>query len=230
MPCRLIDPESSNTITSPSTAGEICLRGPTITRGYFRNETANASLFTPDGFLMTGDIGFCTSAPTGNRIDLSREANDVASVSNVSIPGGKDNEGLWYIIDRRREMIKVRGFQVAPAEIEAVLLQHPEVLDAAVIGIPGNDEVGELVRAYVVTKREEFKGIGNNTIVTEEELKHWIQDRLARFKWLTAGVRFVDSIPKTASGKILKKELREWAKREGRKMGVENGERKMSVL
>jgi acyl-coenzyme A synthetase/AMP-(fatty) acid ligase len=104
----------------------------------------------------------------------------------------------------------VRGFQVAPPEIESVLLSHPLIVDAAVIGIrttTGGD--GELPRAYVVKRGvEESKALG------EKEVKEWCAERLARYKELTGGVRFVEAIPKNASGKILKRQLREEAEKE----------------
>lgn len=101
--------------------GELCVRGPTVTPGYFNNQEANATSFDSDGWFKTGDIGYCDEATH-----------------------------KWYIVDRRKELIKVRGFQVAPAELEAVLLLHPHIIDAAVIGIsfPASDD--EFPRAYVV--------------------------------------------------------------------------------
>jgi 4-coumarate--CoA ligase len=103
-------------------------------------------------------------------------------------------------------LIKVRGFQVAPAELEGVLLDHPELIDAAVIGVQQSKEESELPRAYVVRKP------GSN--VTEQNVRKFSSERLARYKNLDGGVRFVDVIPKNASGKILKNQLRELAKRE----------------
>ena len=115
--------------------------------------------------------------------------------------------GKWYIVDRKKELIKVRGFQIAPPELEAVLLAHRDVVDVAVIGLkppPGKD--AELVRAYVVRR----DGAG----IDEEGMKGLVRGKLARYKWLTGGVKFVDEIPKSASGKILKRDLREEAERE----------------
>lgn len=108
-------------------------------------------------------------------------------------------------------MIKVRGFQVAPPELEAVLLGHPSIVDCAVIGLkaPPNSDA-ELPRAYIV-RRE-------GTTITEEEVKALIGERLAKYKQLTGGVKFLDEIPKSASGKILKRVLREEAEAE-RKQG-----------
>ncbi|KAK5678728.1 hypothetical protein LTS10_009172 [Elasticomyces elasticus] len=128
--------------------------------------------------------------------------------------------GLWYIVDRRKELIKVRGFQVAPAEIEGVLLAHPSVVDVAVIGVDSSGE--EVPRAIVVVKPGEK--------VSGGEVKEWVAGRLAKYKWLNGGVRFVDAIPKTASGKILKRLLREEAKREGREAKLMNERAEASML
>lgn len=110
-------------------------------------------------------------------------------------------------------MIKVRGFQVAPAEIEAVLLKHPKVQDAGIIGIPATSMAsdagkgsGELPRAYLVKMPD--------ATVSEAEIKAYVAEKLAKYKQLEGGVVFVDALPKSASGKILKRELREQAKKE----------------
>jgi 4-coumarate--CoA ligase len=107
---------------------------------------------------------------------------------------------LWYIVDRKKEMIKVRGFQVAPKELEGVLLEHAGIADAAVIGVKGPDG-DERPRAYVVRKKD--------VEVSEGDVEKWIEGKLARYKWLSGGVQFVDAIPKSPSGKILKRVLRE---------------------
>jgi 4-coumarate--CoA ligase len=106
-----------------------------------------------------------------------------------------------------KELIKVRGFQVAPPELEAVLLNHPDIVDCAVIGLkaPPNSD-SELPRAYIVRRP--------GTNITEKEVKAVISERLASYKQLTGGVKFLDEIPKSASGKILKKDLRAEADKE----------------
>ena len=136
--------------------------------------------FDAEGFFRTGDVVF-----------------------------GEERMGKWYVVDRKKELIKVRGFQVAPAELEGVLLQHPGVVDAAVIGVPDPERGSELPRAYVV-RREGGGGL------TEREVERWVGERLAGYKRLEGGVKFVKvgEIPKTASGKIKKKELRDMANRE----------------
>lgn len=118
--------------------------------------------------------------------------------------------GEWIADDHGflQELIKVRGFQVAPPELEGVLLSHANIVDAAVIGVPDPVREGdELPRAYVVRRP------GQNG-PTEKEVHAWMRERLASFKMLEGGVRWVEAIPKNASGKILKRVLREEAKRE----------------
>lgn len=115
-------------------------------------------------------------------------------------------EGKAWIVDRKKELIKVNGLQVAPAELEAVLLEHKDVADAAVVGIVLHGE--ELPRAYVVLQQPS-KGR-----VTEEEIKQFVADRVAKYKNLAGGVKFIDEVPKLASGKIIRKLVKEWAKRD----------------
>ncbi|KAJ5238384.1 AMP-dependent synthetase/ligase [Penicillium chermesinum] len=175
---KLID-DNGNNISAYGVRGELCVKGPTVTPGYHNNPAANAESFDADGWFKTGDIAYCDEATK-----------------------------KWYIVDRKKELIKVRGFQVAPPELEAVLLAHPHIVDAAVIGItfPGADT--EFPRAYVV------KRPGEGDKLTEEEVQKYVLERLAKYKALTGGVKFVDSVGRNASGKILKKNLREAAKRE----------------
>lgn len=106
----------------------------------------------------------------------------------------------------------MRAFQVAPPELEAVLLSHPQIVDAAVIGVPegqAKEDGSQLPRAYVVKRAGE-----DGERLTEVEVKGYLEGKLAKFKHLEGGVMFVDAIPKNASGKILKRVLREWAKNE----------------
>ena len=115
----------------------------------------------------------------------------------------------WYIVDRKKELIKVRAFQVAPPELEAMLLSHPQIIDAAVIGVQFGSDDSQLPRAYVVRR----PGIDGETLA-EADVKHFMEGKLAKYKRLDGGVRFIPAIPKTASGKILKRLLREEAKKE----------------
>jgi len=150
--------------------GEVLVKGPVVSRGYYGNPQATKDAFV-DGWFCTGDIAIWKN-------------------------------GLPYIVDRKKELIKYKGLQVAPAELEALLLTHPKILDAAVIGVdvPGT----EVPRAYVV------KG----GAITEQEIKDFVKSHVADYKQLRGGVIFIDVIPKSPSGKILRKDLRELARKE----------------
>lgn len=164
--------------------GEMCVRGPTIIRGYFDNPAANARDFDAEGYYHTGDVGYM-----------------------------EKGTGKIFLVDRKKELIKVRGFQVAPNEVEGVILGHPGVIDAAVVGLTVPEVPdAELVRAFVV-RRE-------GHAVNEEEITGLVGRSLAKYKRLSGGVKFVNAIPKTASGKILKRVLREEAMRERRVEGA----------
>ncbi|KAF1962883.1 4-coumarate-CoA ligase-like protein [Byssothecium circinans] len=118
--------------------------------------------------------------------------------------------GLLYIVDRKKELIKYKGLQVAPAELEALLLSQEHILDAAVIGVLTEDGTNEVPRAYVVADRKK---------ISEEEIKEFVKRNVAGYKQLRGGVVFLDAIPKSPSGKILRKDLRVLAKRgEGAKL------------
>lgn len=177
MDSKLVDDEGKD-ITAYDVRGELCVRGPLVFQGYFQNPEANAQDFDSDGFFHTGDIAYCDSKTR-----------------------------LWYIMDRKKELIKVRGFQVAPAELEAVLLKHDSIADAAIIGVPSNTGSGELPRAYLVRKQ------GHESL-TERAVKEYITKMLASYKRLDGGVVFVEAIPKTPSGKKLKRILKDQAAEE----------------
>ena len=171
--------DNDEDITDYNVTGEICVRGPTLILGYL-NSPVNNQLFDSDGFYHTGDVGYC---------DRSSK--------------------LWYIVDRKKELIKVRAWQVAPPELEAVLLSHPQIVDAAVIGVQFSAHEGQLPRAYVVRRPGP-----DGSSLNEDDVKWFMKGKLAQYKRLDGGVRFVDAIPKSAAGKILKRLLRDEAKRE----------------
>ncbi|KAE8441475.1 hypothetical protein EG329_004931 [Mollisiaceae sp. DMI_Dod_QoI] len=157
--------------------GEIWVQAPNVMKGYWRNPKATSEVFVhgPDGrWMRTGDIAFV------------------------------DKQGRFFIVDRMKELIKVKGLQVAPAELEAVLLEHPDLNDACVVGV--TIQGGEAPRAYVVKKQD--------SKVSEQEVAEWLVKRVSKHKRLTGGVVFVDVVPKNPSGKILRKVLRERAKDE----------------
>ncbi|KNG89263.1 4-coumarate-CoA ligase [Aspergillus nomiae NRRL 13137] len=159
--------------------GELWVRGPNVMKGYWRNPTATRDTLTTDGWLKSGDIGYV------------------------------DNQGKWYIVDRKKELIKVKGNQVAPAELEALLLEHPAVADVAVIGVPFNDD--ERPRAYVVLKKE--------MTATADEIATFINSKVSYIKRVSGGVVFLDAIPKNPSGKILRNVMRDHARSEVLKAG-----------
>ena len=149
--------------------GELWIRGPQVMKGYFGNAGATAATMTDDGWLRTGDIAII------------------------------DDGGNFYIVDRLKELIKFKGFQVAPAELEALIITMPGVADVAVIGVP-DEEAGELPKAFVVKRPE--------ADVTTEAVQAFVADKVASYKQVRL-VEFVDAIPKSASGKILRRELRD---------------------
>ncbi|KAI7287193.1 acetyl-CoA synthetase-like protein [Hortaea werneckii] len=179
MDAKLVD-DAGKDISGFDVRGELCVRGPLTVKGYFENPEANARDWDADGYFHTGDIAF---------------------------RDGKSK--LWYIVDRKKELIKVRGFQVAPPELEGVLLGHPDIVDVAVIGITDSAHEGsELPRAYVQRRP------GSGGKPSAEDVQVYMRERLASYKALTGGVVFIDAIPKNQSGKILKRILREQAKKE----------------
>ncbi|MDT7839232.1 4-coumarate--CoA ligase family protein [Streptomyces justiciae] len=151
-------------------AGEILIRGPQVMKGYLGRPDATAAMIDPDGWLHTGDVGHV------------------------------DADGWLFIVDRVKELIKYKGFQVAPAELEALLLTHPGIADAAVIGVY-NDEGNEVPHAYVV--RQPTAGD-----LSEGEVMMYVAERVAPYKRVRQ-VTFIDDVPRAASGKILRRRLRE---------------------
>ncbi|MFF4363905.1 4-coumarate--CoA ligase family protein [Streptomyces sp. NPDC001604] len=150
-------------------SGEILIRGPQIMKGYLGRPDATAAMIDPDGWLHTGDVGHV------------------------------DNDGWLFVVDRVKELIKYKGFQVAPAELEALLLTHPGITDAAVIGVY-NDDNNEVPHAYVVRRP-------TATDLSEGEVMMYVAERVAPYKRVRR-VTFIDCIPRAASGKILRRELR----------------------
>lgn len=147
--------------------GELWIKGPQVMQGYLNNEKATAETLTSDGWLKTGDIAYI------------------------------DEDGYMFIVDRLKELIKFKGFQVAPAELEANLVSHPQITDAAVIGLP-DDEAGELPVAFVVTA---------DPAPSVEDIQAHMGKTLSKYK-IVQKVTFVDEIPKSASGKILRRVLK----------------------
>jgi acyl-CoA synthetase (AMP-forming)/AMP-acid ligase II len=145
--------------------GELWIRGPQVMKGYLNNPEATAATLDRDGWLHTGDIGYA------------------------------DEQAFFFIVDRLKELIKYKGYQVAPAELEALLLEHPAVADVAVISSP-DEEAGEVPKAFVVRKGE----------VTAEALMAWVAERVPPQKKIRR-LEFIDAIPKSAAGKVLRRVL-----------------------
>jgi acyl-CoA synthetase (AMP-forming)/AMP-acid ligase II len=155
--------------------GELLVKGPQVMLGYLNNESATLETVDADGWLHTGDLA---------RID---------------------EDGYMTIVDRVKELIKYKGFQVAPAELEALLITHPAVADVAVVGMP-DDEAGELPKAFISLKPDAAADAA--LAPSCDDIKEFVAKHVATYKNLHA-VEFIDSIPKSASGKILRRFLRD---------------------
>jgi len=136
--------------------------------GYFNRPTDTADVIDSEGWFYTGDLGYY------------------------------DEDGHFYVVDRLKEIIKVKGYQVAPAELEEILRSHPDIEDAGVVGVP-DDRAGEVPRAFVVPRRPD---------ISEEDVKKFVAAKVVEYKQLKGGVQFLTSIPKSPSGKILRRELK----------------------
>ncbi|GMT16882.1 hypothetical protein PFISCL1PPCAC_8179 [Pristionchus fissidentatus] len=156
--------------------GELCVRCATVMMGYLNRPEATAETVDKEGWLHTGDIAYM------------------------------EDDGRTFIVDRLKELIKVKGLQVPPAELEDLLLSHPLVRDAAVIGLPDKRR-GELVRAYVVRANE---------TLSEDDVIKFVAHKVSEYKHITGGVKFVTEVPKSAAGKILRRQLREEAAKENK--------------
>ena len=158
----------------PGEEGEVCVRGPQVMKGYLGQPEVTAELIDSEGWLRTGDIGYA------------------------------DADGALYIVDRLKELIKYKGRQVAPAELEAVLLSHPAIADAAVLPSP-DEKAGEVPIAFVVLKDS----------ATPAEIMDYVAERVAPYKKIRR-VEFVDQIPKSPAGKILRRVLAQRVRQEMR--------------
>jgi len=124
----------------------------------------------------------------------------------------RDSEGFFYIVDRKKELIKYKGYQVSPAEIENVLFQHPDVEDCAVIGVSDPETQNELPKAYIVPRNQTL--VGKPASKLTADIHQWVKDRLSPYKALRGGVRFIAAVPKSPAGKILRRELQTLARDE----------------
>lgn len=176
--CGFLVPNSIAKIADPNTGealsagnrGELCVKGPHIMKGYLNNPTATANTIDKDGWMHTGDIAVL------------------------------DEDGHISIVDRLKELIKYKGFQVPPAELEALLVGHDKIADAAVIGILDPAGQGELPKAYVILQA--------GADITGDEICEFVKEKVAHYKRLRGGVEFCSAIPKSAAGKILRRQLK----------------------
>ncbi|MBN1495464.1 MAG: long-chain fatty acid--CoA ligase [Spirochaetes bacterium] len=164
---KIVDLEDGTKEMPVGEAGEVIIRGPQVTEGYYNmpDETAKT---VRDGWLYTGDIG------------------------------KMDDEGYFYIVDRKKDMIIAGGYNIYPRDIDEILFEHPKILEACAIGVPDQYR-GETVKAFVVLRSGET--------MTEQEVIDFCKEKLAKYKVPTT-VEFIDSLPKSGVGKILRKELR----------------------
>jgi acyl-CoA synthetase (AMP-forming)/AMP-acid ligase II len=166
--------------------GELYVRGPNVFKGYHNNPSATAACLSPDGWFRTGDVGY------------------------------QDAEGNFYITDRVKELIKYKGFQVAPAELEGILTDNEAVDDVCVVGVESEEHGSEVPRAYIVPNPKVIP-LSKRTPAEAEKIAAWLSTRVAPHKRLRGGIKFVDQIPKSAAGKILRRVLKEQAKKEATK-------------
>ncbi|MGY1651944.1 AMP-binding protein [Geodermatophilus sp. SYSU D01119] len=154
---------------APGERGELWVRGPQVMKGYLNNPTATADTLDAEGWLHTGDVAVV------------------------------DENGCYTVVDRVKELIKYKGYQVAPAELEAVLINNPAIADAAVIGVKDEESGEELPKAFVVR--------APGAEISEQEVMDYAAERLAPHKKIRA-VEFIEQVPKSAAGKILRKDLK----------------------
>ncbi|GAA2292552.1 4-coumarate--CoA ligase family protein [Streptomyces kunmingensis] len=167
---RLVSLDDPAKDAAPGEPGEVLIRGPQIMKGYLGRPQATVDMIDRDGWLHTGDVGQV------------------------------DADGWLFVVDRVKELIKYKGFQVAPADLEALLLTHDGIADAAVIGVL-DDDGNEIPKAFVVRS-------GQGADLTAESVMAYVAERVAPYKKVRR-VTFIDGVPRAVSGKILRRELRE---------------------
>ncbi|KIW17334.1 hypothetical protein PV08_04526 [Exophiala spinifera] len=183
-----------NEITGYNQRGELLVKSPSVVLGYLKNEKSTKETFVdmPEGrFMRTGDEVEIRVSPKGN-------------------------EHIW-VVDRIKELIKVKGLQVAPAELESCLLNHPAVADCAVIPVP-DERAGEVPKAFVV--KSNSIGLEESDAMVKRSIAKHVEKEKARHKWLAGGIEFIDVIPKSASGKILRRLLRDTERERRKKAGA----------
>ncbi|MFX0043203.1 MAG: AMP-binding protein [Candidatus Hodarchaeota archaeon] len=183
---KIIDLETGKELPERGQIGELVIKGPQVMKGYWKRPEATESSFwidpkTGEKWLRTGDIAYI------------------------------DDDEYEHLVDRIKEMIKYKGWAIAPAELEDLLFKNPHVFDAAVIGKPSKElDIGQIPKAFIILKPE------SKDKVTEQEIMDWVAERISAYKKIRE-VEFVDDIPKSGSGKILRRELIEMEKK---KIGI----------
>lgn len=211
----------------------LCFRCPNVSiiQGYGLTETSPAALFNMPGNTKYASVGVPASATRGKIVAINDSTgvglpanqsgelwikgpqnmlgylNNKKATEEMLIDGWirtgdiahYDDDGFFYITDRLKELIKVKGYQVAPAELEELLRSHPDITDAAVVGVK-HEKYGEAPRAFVI-KRPESQ-------VTAQEVEAFVSQKVSDYKRLEGGVQFLDSIPKNATGKIMRREIK----------------------
>ena len=173
--CRIVDVETGNRDLGIGESGEILLKGPQMSRGYYKKPEETAEAFR-DGWFRTGDIGYM------------------------------DDEGYLYIVDRKKDMVIAGGFNIYPREIDEVLFEHPKIKEACAVGLP-DPYRGETVKAFIVPREGES--------LTEKEVVAYCKEKLAAYK-VPKQIEFVKDLPKSAIGKVLRRELREMEENKAR--------------
>lgn len=166
---RVIDLTTGTDIVAPETPGELLVRGPQLMKGYLNDPAATRDIIDSDGWLHTGDVVYF------------------------------DKDEYFYVIDRTKELIKVKGNQVSPTELESIILEIPGVADVAVVGV-SDSFAGEVPKAYIVKKP--------NSNLSEEIVQNFLTPKVAAYKKLAGGVSFIDAIPRNPSGKIMRNQLK----------------------
>ncbi|KAF2469479.1 phenylacetyl-CoA ligase-like protein [Lindgomyces ingoldianus] len=187
--CKIVTTEGVE-ITGYDQPGELLVKSPSVVLGYLHNEKANKETFQ-DGYMRTGDEAVIRKGPLGHE--------------------------HVFIVDRIKELIKVKGHQVAPAELEAHLLTHPAVNDCAVIQVP-DDDAGEVPKAFIV--KSPAVGLEENDRMVARQIQKHVEEHKARYKWIKGGIEFIDVIPKSPSGKILRRFLRDKERESRRAKGA----------
>jgi long-chain acyl-CoA synthetase len=166
--CRIVDSLEGKDEVAPGEPGELLVRGPQVMSKYWNRPDETAAALSPEGWLCTGDIATM------------------------------DEDGYFFIVDRKKDMVLSGGYNVYPREIEEILFEHPDILEATAIGVP-NPKYGEAVKAFVVLRPE--------AKATKEDIIDFCRQRLVKYK-VPSDIEFRDELLKSNIGKVLKKELR----------------------